>query len=651
MLQDILEIIYATEMKTKYPMGVYLRAGAPRAVGVGVPEVPVFDAAGYMPIPEVLRRLVAESGGIPITWDDIRASFSVLEYRSVEANIINRLEGEQRRAVVSAMLDISRSDVGLSDDEKARRAAATGGLQPIYAAIAASVGAPRERKEVIEGNIVRHLASDAFLNVVILPYQVDDLPVDIAVASEEDSNYPALEIDDARPLYTNDQVIAFLDAVTAISANAANVDALVAAITPDILRETAEGIRDRAAAGRPVPGASVSTRYVLAPLVASEALRRYARGRRANALAFPAYEGVLDKTLSGMRQRGRFNLGVAFNAKHLKSYFTTPAQAPVAASDAMDIGDDFDAFDDHFGRASSHMGQRIEDVIFGDGESNEFNARVVEIMGSSDSVALRTIRLVLLSLPNTFAVHKSLATMGARLLNIALIRPFETNLVSLVSISTLNGFGTMVNPTQLAAEHHSQVSTMIITMSKEMGTNVLDDKAVSGMCGFTSHRAVAGYNRRIVSGASDLNKHLADRPAVIAVAYPDLDDYMLGDYLHLFNAIPVRYGGDFKIGTNCKHPAALHLDMRFPGLRSLVKAAEAACTDIRVNKGVSGLVARGSVRHYNPRSGGHTHLQKGVSTKGDERLNMPGAEKLMNGGIRTLVSNRSDFTTHRIGSY
>lgn len=620
MLQHILELVYVMEYKKAYPAGVFLRGSS-----VG-PAVGDDDADGYQTVSSVLEA------ANPTTYGEAVTALGNLNYNAPEVVLLRYInDGPRRLAFVSALAEIADPSIQSSGRKKKALDTITRLNRAVVENFTEEAGATKDsNRQTIISFVNGPKVDDAFLTL----YSED------ALAPTQTGNYPVPDPPVNDNVYTNAQIVAFNAAMTA--ARNGNDPAVVpgyAGIPPELVAIVTQASADANRGDPIVADGSIGNAYILAPLVSTSLLETYANAAGPNALAIPAYEGVTDMSIDSPIRGAIFKHNVAFAGQHFRSYFALNSSSLGQRNDAMDIDAAYDMLVS--GQALGANGILNDDTSM-------VESRLELVVNSSATTAARLMASVIVGLPNTLAIHTRLSKVGARLLNVALLRPFETNLMSLISISALNGFATMVCPTEFTSEHHSQVSTMILTMAKEIGTNVIDERRVTGICGFTSHRAIGGYNQFFVT-AGDLDRDLMERPSVIAIAFPDAVEYALGDYLHLFNNLPIRYGGDLRIDSKCKHPAALHLEQRFPELLSLVTQAEESATDIHTTVQIAPILSRGLTRHFNPKSGRYETIRSGVSRKASIVLNSPGAEDLYNGGIRTNVSNNSDFATTRMG--
>ena len=634
MLQLILELVYAIEYKKHVPGRFFLRANS--TVATAAVAVP---APGYQTMSSVLNGYVVGLGGAAPDYAGLRTAINTLTYVAPEVEILRRLDdGDNRLLYVTALLDIAND----SNTGRTRRNVARDTITKLNAAIVENYNKPAgDDKATNDDTINTYINGKVFQEKVLTPY-LENVPAPIAVPATVNNQYLAPNA----PVVNVAISAANIDVYNGllVDARIGDLDATDAEFTalPSQLQGVLTAVNAAADRGNPIADSGILGNFILSPLVSTRMLETYANNRGGNALALPAYEGVNDMVISQPIGNRAFKHNVRFAGKHLRSHFVIDAVAPLAAQgNAMDIDAEYNMI-----AAGRGLGA-LNPILRGEGTEN-LEKRLEMLVASTASVAERVMASVIVGLPNTMATHQRLSKFGARILNVILLRPFETNILSLISVSGINGFVTMACPTEFNSENHSQISTMVLTMAKEIGTNVIDERRVSGICGFTSHRVVGGYNQFFLE-SGDMLRELADRPSVIAIAYPDTVDHTLGNYLSLFNHLPIRYAGDIRIDSKCKHPAALHLKMRFPDLPGLVDKAENEAVNIHTSIHVATILSRGMTRHYNPLSGRYETIRTGVSSKSKIALNSPGAEGLMNGGIRTMVSTDADFATTRMG--
>lgn len=638
MLQLILELVYAIEYKTRYPDGVFLRANSSvvaAAAGNGNAA-----ASGYQTVSSVLNTYVSTLNGATPAYDDVITALEALAYTAPEVEILRRLEdGPKRRLYSIALLDIANP----VDDNRTRRKKAESIISKLNDAVVENFNKrdgddKKQNKETID----KYVNGKVFEEGVLTPYSKSVRSV-INVPTTQNDEYPLPETPASNVSISASDIKTYNDLLPVAKAgNLDENDVAFTAITNEYLQNILIRVNTDAVRGQRIPGSAIQTNFILSPLVSTTLLENYAKAAGSNALALPAYEGINEMSISEPIANTAFKHNIRFAGKHLRSHFALDTAAPFAArNNAMDI-------DAEYNMIVAGRGFGALNPILGSEDTENLEKRLEMLVASTASTAERVMASVIVGLPNTMATHERLSKFGARLINVALLRPFETNVLSLISMSGINGFTTMASPTEFNSENHSQVSTMIMTMAKEIGTNVIDGRRVSGICGFTSHRVVGGYSKDFVR-PGDLEKEVPERPSVIAIAYPDTVEYSLGNYLSLFNNLPIRYAGDIRIDSKCKHPAAEHLKKRFPDLAELVKEAEDSAVDINTNVHVATILSRGLTRHYNPLSGRYETIRSGVSAKSKIVLNSPGAEGLMNGGIRTMVTTDSDFATTRMG--
>lgn len=646
-LQLVLELAYVTAFKTRYPDGVFLRATTSQPVGGGNGNAPL-GAPGYQTVSSVLSTYLDGLGGNPPTYAGLMQALETLSYAAPEVELLRLIEdGEKRRLFMIVLLDIALD--GTNNTERRNAAAKTVG-DITRAFVSNSTERNRRKKEKTDETITNYLNGDKFYDNALSLY-LDDVRPSINVPSTPNGVYgePAeLGGDDVQVVITAAQIATFDDLME--GARNGNLDTTAAAYTglPEPLRLALVKVRDDAVRGEAIDEAAIRANFILAPLVSTPNLERYATARGQNALALPAYEGITETVIRQPLQGAVFKHNVPFAGKHMRAHFGLGASSSplVGQGDAMDMDDEFDMLMEGRGAALG-----APNGIPGQGETGTVESRLEALVSGTASMEAKIMASVLIGLPNTIATHHRLSRIGARLINVALLRPFETNVLSLISVTGLNGLATLVCPTTFTSEHHSQVSTMVMTLEKEMGTNVIDERRVSGICGFTSHGIVGGYNEFFLE-KGDLRRNLSERPSVIAIAFPDTVEYALGNYLHLFNNLPIQHSGKLRIDSKCKHPAAFHLRRRFPDLPKLVTAAENAAMDINTSVHVAPILFRGLTRRFNPQSGQYDDLSSGVGQKAKPILNSAGITvDLANGGVRTKVTADSDFATARLGRY